>query len=79
MNTTTAFAGLRQTRKARSTGTDVSIYDGEPAGMDTDSGRWQLVCETHATVCSVASFAIARSLAAAPEEWCEACQDARYS
>lgn len=65
--------GLRQHRRARSTGTHVGIYDGLVAGMDTDGGRWQTVCEEHGGVISHETLALARHWASAPEQWCETC------
>ena len=68
------YAGLRQYRKARSTGTHVGVYDGVEAGMDTDGGRWQTVCEEHGAICSHETLTLARNHASAPEGWCEACE-----
>lgn len=67
-------AGLRVCRHARSTKTLVSIYDGEPANLDTEAGRWQTVCETHGNICSHETFATAVSHLSQPEGWCEDCQ-----
>lgn len=69
----TSADGLRQRRRARSTGTHVGVYDGEQAGMDTEGGRWQTVCEEHGHVISHTTLTTARSWAAAPEQWCETC------
>lgn len=75
--TTTAklpdYAGIRQFRRARSTGRMVGVYDGIAAGMDTEAGRWQTVCEDHGSICSHVTLALATSSASAPEEWCEPC------
>src|SRR5581483_3962822 len=65
--------GLREQRPNRQTGTLVSVYDGEAAGMDTDAGRWQTVCEEHGAICSHSTLALARYFLAAPAEWCEEC------
>jgi hypothetical protein len=67
------YAGLRQWRKCRSTGTMVGVYDGLAADMDTEAGRWQTVCEAHCTICSHDTLALALDHAAAPEGWCEEC------
>ena len=67
------YAGLRQYRKTRETGLYVGVYDGEPAGMDTDGGRWQTVCESHGHVCSHQTFQLALYFAAHPKQWCEIC------
>lgn len=66
-------AGLRQYRQARSSGAYIGVYDGEAAGMDTDAGRWQTVCENHGNIISHATLALARGHAVEPEEWCEGC------
>jgi len=70
------LAGLTDTRRARSTGTTVSLYDGEPAGLDTEGGRYQTLCEDHSTVVAHTTLRAARSWLPAPEEWCDACQAA---
>lgn len=70
--------GLVERRKARSTGTQVGLYDGEAARMDTDAGRWQTVCEDHGSICSHLDKGTARSFMAAPEQWCEDCMDKYY-
>jgi hypothetical protein len=63
----------RSRRRARL----VSLFDGEPAGLDTEAGRWQTVCEEHGTICSHETFARARSFLAASaiSEWCESCAE----
>lgn len=66
-------AGWRSTHLARETGRPVSVYDGELAGMDTDGGRWQTVCENHGHIISHESLALARSHASNPLGWCGAC------
>lgn len=69
------YAGLRQYRRARSTGTLVGLYNGDEAGMDTSSGDqpWSLVCEPHGFVSSFETIRSARSFASCPEQWCEVC------
>jgi hypothetical protein len=67
------YAGLREWRKNRVTGTFVGVYDGRAADMDTDAGRWQTVCEPHGTIISHPTLALARYHAASPDEWCEKC------
>jgi hypothetical protein len=66
-------AGLLQRRKARSTGTTVSIYDREAAGVDGD-GRFVAVCEDHGTMLVVDTLTIAKRFAPVPEEWCGVCR-----
>ena len=70
-------AGLVEMRTARQTGLRVGIYDGEAAGMDTDAGRWQTVCETHGTVIAHTTLALARSHLSDPLGWCEECREAK--
>lgn len=70
---TAGNAGLRITRRSRSTGQLTSLYDGELAGMDTDGGRWQTVCETHGTVISHETYALALGNLGQPDQWCEPC------
>lgn len=47
-------------KRTTETGAVVSLYDGEAAGMDTDGGRWQVVCEDHGTILSLETLAEAR-------------------
>lgn len=68
-------AGWRQTCAARTTGRPVSIYDGKVAGMDTEGGRWQTVCEDHGYIVSHETIALARHHAPVPNEWCGHCMD----
>lgn len=74
MITKPAYAGLREWRRNRVTGFQVGLYDGEEAGMDTDAGRWQTVCEEHGHVCSHETLSLSRSFMAVPWEWCEKCE-----
>jgi hypothetical protein len=67
------IAGLRAQRRNRTTGTLVGLYDGEPAGMDTEGGRWQTVCEDHGTICSHETMKVAESFLSHPQNWCEDC------
>ena len=67
------YAGLRSYHRAESTGRFVGVYDGEPAGMDTDAGRWQTVCEDHGSIISHRTLKLAMWHSVHPEEWCEAC------
>lgn len=66
-------AGLRSWHKSRATGTYVGVYDGIPAGMDTDGGRWQTVCEPHGGIISHQTLELARGHAPRPDQWCEYC------
>lgn len=66
-------AGLRRTYRNPLTGGWNGVYDGEAAGMDTEAGRWQTVCEEHGTVISHATKRLAREFGPHAEEWCEEC------
>ena len=67
-------AGCRVLRRARSTGTLVGLYDAEPAGFDSDGGRWATVCETHGYLVYHETRTVAESHLSHPEEWCAVCQ-----
>lgn len=56
-------------------GARVSLYDGALQGLDTDGGRWSLVCETHSTVLAVQTLRSAESWWGHPKDWCEGCRD----
>ena len=66
---------LRQTTKARSTGTEVEVYDtDDPLSVfDPEGGRWVTICE-HGSLVNHETLATARSFASAPEVWCEECR-----
>jgi hypothetical protein len=65
-------------RRARSTGTLVSVYKGAEAHLDTDAGNnpWSTVCEDHSEVCSHRTRALALAHAPHPLTWCAGCQAA---
>lgn len=68
------FAGARLSRKARTTKTIVTLYDGLQSGDDVSDGyRWQTVCEPHACIIAHNTFEKAASHLSHPEEWCEVC------
>lgn len=75
MATLPPYAGVRQYSRNRRTGHLVGVYDGVAAGLDTDAGRWSLVCEEHSTVIAFATLVSARAHAAVPDHWCEPCYD----
>jgi hypothetical protein len=60
-----------QTRRARSTGTLVTVKRADVA--DDPAGSWETVCEAHSTVCAHSTLTLARYHAPAPEGWCEVC------
>lgn len=49
----------------------IGVYDGRLADMDTFSGRWQTVCESHGTILSHTTLALARAHAHDPSSWCD--------
>ena len=69
------FAGYKACRKSRSTGSIISVVDGVEQDFDTEGGRWYTICEDHGTTISHGSLTLATSHAAAPEGWCEGCQE----
>jgi hypothetical protein len=70
-------AGLIYWRRSRATGTQVGVYNGEEAGLDTDGGEcpWTTVCENHGGVCSHPTRALAIAHAPHPDQWCPTCQE----
>ena len=67
------WAGYRAHRVSRATGTTVVLVDGRDALLDTDGGRWSLVCEAHGAVCAFSHQQDARAFMADPTEWCDDC------
>lgn len=69
--------GLVEQRKNRLTGTVVSLYRAEQAGLDDDDGAspWATVCEEHSAIVTHQSLKLARGHLACPD-WCEDCQEA---
>jgi len=65
--------GLVATHKSRQTGRQVSVYDGKLSGDDIEGGRWQTVCEDHATIISHFTRQLAIWHSADPLGWCEEC------
>lgn len=68
------YAGLREWRKSRQTGTYVGLYNSEEAGIDGE--KWTCVCEEHHTMLSMERYSMARSYLPYPAEWCMACREA---
>jgi len=67
------YTGYRAHRVAKTTGAVIVLLDGKAADMDTDAGRWSLLCDTHGAVCAFTHQADARRWMAEPEMWCECC------
>jgi hypothetical protein len=65
--------GCVVSRKARTTGTSVSIYNNEQAMLDADGGAWSTVCEDHSWIVAHRSLKIAHRWLSHPEDWCEEC------
>lgn len=51
-----------------------SVYDGTKAHMDVGDGRWQAVCERHATISAHWKLNAALYSAEHTDEWCEECR-----
>jgi len=67
--------GCRQSRKARSTGTTISVYNCSEAGLDDDPGYpWATVCEDHGIIVVHPYLFLAKDHAPVPEEWCSGCR-----
>lgn len=67
------WAGVRQARVARSTGTLIVIFDGAEAGLDTDGGAWTVLCDDHGETLATRTLEVARWHAVEPESWCSRC------
>ena len=67
--------GQRLTRTNPTTKTQISLYYGPDAGMDTAGGDWQTVCEDHGTVISHQTYKLARGWMTEPWTWCEPCRE----
>jgi hypothetical protein len=82
----TAGQPVRQRTISQRTDAEIEVLDADHPGSDVDraaserdgdadAGRWVTVCRTHGGVCNHSTLALARSFAAAPEEWCEECRE----
>ena len=69
---------VRQSRRARSTGTVVLVIDSHhpDAWFADDGGRWVTVCDVHGGNVNHETLALARSWASSPEWFCDECSDA---
>jgi hypothetical protein len=71
------FAGLVHQRTNPNTGTKVSVYHSEQAGMDSSEGtKYSAVCEEHGMIMGVSSISSAKSAAIDSPSWCDDCRDA---
>lgn len=66
-------AGLLAVRKNALTGKYVCLYEGAEQGLDTDGGRYSIVCSEHATVIAHTNKRDALWWTSNPAEWCEDC------
>jgi len=71
------YCGFRRASFARSTGTLVVLVSSAEQACDPDL-PWTLICEQHSTIMQFETQANAVSWMAAPEQWCEECQDDHY-
>lgn len=69
-------------RQCRSTGSVINLvdnrdgwYEAGPDGKAEPECRWVTECESHGFYLCHATRALATSFMAAPEEWCEACDN----
>lgn len=60
-------AGALESHRNRETGTVVTVYDAEQAGLDYEDGEYATVCEDHGAICNHASKHRARLWAASPD------------
>jgi len=67
-------AGCVSTVRNRRSGTFVSVYNAEQAGIDASDGAWASVCEDHGTICNHKTMKFAFVHSRVPE-WCSECQD----
>jgi hypothetical protein len=68
------YAGFRAYSRNPINLAEYVLYDGIAQALDTDSGRWQTVCETHGTICSHETLALAKKHLQWGD-WCEACRE----
>lgn len=68
------FSGYIYCKRVRTTGSIVSIVDGEGAKLDTNGGRWYNICETHKELVQHPIISLANQASSHPEEWCSKCK-----
>ena len=72
------FAGKVWGGKNPHSGSKLSVYHSEQAGMDSSDGaKYTAVCEDHGNMISTASIASAKTAAHDSPSWCEDCQEAQ--
>jgi len=68
------YAGLRQYRRSRVTGTRVGVYNSAEAGIDTGEDAWAVVCEDHGSIVAIPTRRMAEEHMVDPTLWCEDCR-----
>lgn len=69
------LAGAVERRRSRASGTTITLYDANEAGMESDPQTpWATVCEEHGSIVCHGTRSAARASMAVPD-WCEACQE----
>lgn len=68
-------AGCCSIRKSRQTGAEIGVYNAAEAFLDTERGKYAVVCHTHNCILACSTLRLSLSLASAPKEWCEQCRE----
>lgn len=63
------------TRRARVTGTLVSVIGNRDGGSGAGDLPWFTVCEDHGGVCSHPARRLAELWGPVPDQWCPTCQE----
>lgn len=72
--------GVVHSARNRETGTQVSVYHSDSAGMDSSDGaKYHAVCEDHGCMMPASSIRDAKSKAFDTGSWCGDCSDALYA
>lgn len=71
----TRCTGIKARRRARITGTIVSVYDSKAQGLEDDVGcEWSVVCEDHSTIVCFSTLRAAIDCMPAPHSFCDGCR-----
>lgn len=70
------YAGERERRRARATGSVVVLLDTHDpeCDLDPEGGRWATLCDDHSTICNHPTRRVARHHMPRPDGWCEECR-----
>lgn len=72
--------GCVESKRNRETGTQVSIYHSDSAGMDSRGGlKFHAVCEDHGTMMGAKNITEARHMVYDTGSWCGECSDKLYA